>query len=282
MAGSTVNNASMQTPLQTPYDTSFTPVSSPVRLECPGAPKVNAVSGHYDIGSLLRGTSPLPEPVLNPSSGRVPTAIGNGTPVSPELAGSLQAGSSSFGRNMTQQLNKSPAADMALTVAKDAKGKSAVPSTLYSARYKQASYYKPLTTIHASLKWFGVDTNDRQDKGKVYGYKIGGNVLMEGILKDNGKPVTPEMQVFIDSKTGEAIRISDFAEYPEQQGMLVLSDVLLTVGIVDDKRHVKRFIDTKMLNKRDDFGQKEFDICYVPSGNSAVSQFQNFCFVPLF
>ena len=58
--------------------------------------------------------------------------------------------------------------------------------------------------------------------------------------------------------------------------MLVLSDVLLTVGIVDDKRHVKRFIDTKMLNKRDDFGQKEFDICYVPSGNSAVSQFQIF------
>ena len=83
---------------------------------------------------------------------------------------------------------------------------------------------------------------------------------MEGILKDNGKAVTPEMHVFMDSKTGEGIRISDFAEYTEQQGMFVLSDVLVAVGICNDKSNASKFIRDKMLNKRDDFGQKLYDI----------------------
>ena len=101
---------------------------------------------------------------------------------------------------------------------------------------------------------------------------------MEGILKDNGKTVTSDMEVFMTSKGLCTVRISDFAEYPEQQGMFVLADVLLAVGIVDDRRNVKIFINRNMINKRDDFGQKLYDICEVPSGHSSVSPFQNFCF----
>ena len=132
--------------------------------------------------------------------------------------------------------------------------------------------YKMLEAGRGKKFWQGCRTAERpHDAFKRYGFHKAVFQIIGGLLQDNGVQMTPQLQTFVDSRSG-TVRVSDCADFPGQQAKYVLIDVLLGAGIVDVKNNLPVFIKRHIENTRHASGSLLYpSLAYVPSGHSSVS-----------
>lgn len=137
--------------------------------------------------------------------------------------------------------------------------------------------YRPLQSGEGKKIWRGCKTKELpNDRFKRYGYYINGRDKIRAMFHDNRVAISPEYEAGIKAIRESYIlwRVSDCVDYPQHQGKLVVSDVVLGCGIVDAKPNVGRFIETKVKKALyPSLGE-------VPSGNSSVSVFRIFVYEP--
>ena len=137
--------------------------------------------------------------------------------------------------------------------------------------------YQPMQSSVGKKIWAGCRTAALpNDSGKPYGHYTDGRDKLRAVFRDSGKALTPEIEASIKAipETNASWRVSDCSDYCEHQGKFVVSDVVLSLGIVDDKRNFIKFNErhlTKALYP---------SLGEVPSGNSSVSVFRIFVYAP--